>query len=295
MVGAAGIASSNSRQGEGYFQSAEAPHHQQYGSTSQTNLDSPSHAAVVQQQAQQDGVNPYTNEPVQQQQYYTQPQSNLQQGQYQPDHYQQDQYQQGQYQQGQYQQDQYQRDQYAQQNVFVPVAAMQRSQSQRSQPPQDETRTPPVAPLVTDNTQHTEASRSGVLDTPGGNAQYAQWMNGTDQPKSHPQQGLANGEPYSSGQRSAGNVNVAPVFVPSGGFSRGADSAHAAPQELHADGSVPLPVQEQNYTTSSADAQQVDGSKVRPSVTNSRTISHLHIPGEYPKGTPTTETFGNTV
>ncbi|GKT55546.1 PH domain-containing protein [Colletotrichum tofieldiae] len=212
-----------------------------YGGTARTPMEEiPSHAAVVTQQAREDGVNPYTRESLRRSQSLTR----------------------------------------GQQAVYAPATGMQRAQSQYATPGRYEEGSRPVSSVDYDR----------VLETPGGNGQYGQWMNGNE--KSSPL-GSNNdfaqqkpGEYSASGGRSLGDINMIPIV--------GIGNKHTSSNEYppQSDSSVAAAA---TSVPRSQDAprQQQPASSARPTSGTVRndsvpTISNLHIPGEYPKGNAAT-------
>ncbi|KAM0322413.1 hypothetical protein ACHAQA_009480 [Verticillium albo-atrum] len=268
--------------------------HQGYGNTDRTLMDeAPSHATLVSQQAREDGINPYTNEPARGSQILSDNDANPYFNQYQT------------------------------QNYVVPAGGVQRSQSQRSQRSQpsqhshstQQERAPAViAPLVvgSDSRHQTSDLQDAPLETPGGNGQYGQWLNGNErQPVVAPQSSVPAGADYQTDYQTgyqAGNqpefqaanvqntrdVGVKPVFVAAGHRQDWNGQYQQQPQGNGINGPLASPTQvDNNYTVAQPQA-------VRPTSTNLRTdsvptISNLHVPGEYPKSTPTTETFEKRV
>ncbi|EEY23603.1 conserved hypothetical protein [Verticillium alfalfae VaMs.102] len=251
--------------------------HQGYGNTDRALMDdAPSHATIVSQQAREDGINPYTNEPARDSQMV-------------PD----------------YDNNQY-FNQSQTQNYIVPVAGVQRSSSQRSQRSQpsqtqsSQTNQNPgvIAPLVVggDVQHHTSESQDRSLETPGGNGQYGQWMNGhsdgqrIDGVQPVPSQAAHQPAYQAANVHDARDVSVKPVFVAAGHRNDWNGQFQQQPENNATDGSLTSPTQANaNYTLAQPQP-------VRPTSTNMRTdsvptISNLHVPGEYPKATPTTESF----
>ncbi|OHF04372.1 PH domain-containing protein [Colletotrichum orchidophilum] len=212
-----------------------------YGGTDRTPMEEmPSHAAELSQQAQEDGVNPYTSETIRRSQSASR----------------------------------------GHQEAYVPADGLQRAQSQQGivSNPADELR--PVSNIGYDR----------GLETPGGNSQYGQWMNGNG--KRSP--GLSNNdidqqetsEYYASGERSGDQVNVIPIGV---GMANGHAQSNESGQNRSSGAnkaSTPL--------SQDVPRQQQQLPVIRPTSGTFRTdsvptISNLHIPGEYPKGTPGVE------
>ncbi|GKT48425.1 phosphatidylinositol 4,5-bisphosphate-binding protein SLM1 [Colletotrichum spaethianum] len=208
-----------------------------YGGTDRTPMEEiPSHAAVVTQQAREDGVNPYTRESLRRSQSLTR----------------------------------------RQQAVYVPAAGMQRAHSQHATPGRYEDESRPVS----------TADYDRVLETPGGNGQYGQWMNSNG--KSSP--GIPNnhfaqqeiGEYSASGGRGLGEVDIIPAI----GTGNGHAPSNEHPQQ---DGSSVAAAASSIPRNQDAPRQKQTASSVRPTSGTVRndsvpTISNLHIPGEYPKG-----------
>ncbi|KAK2064057.1 PH domain-containing protein [Colletotrichum caudatum] len=209
-----------------------------YGGTDRTPMEEmPSHAAVVTQQAREDGVNPYTRESLRS--------HSLTPG---------------------------------QQSAYVPATDLQNANSQHATPARYE-----------DSRPVSTANHDRVLETPGGNSQYGQWMNSDEKyssaiPNSDFAQKGAN-EYLASASRDLDGVTMAPtngmdkVYAPdsSGNTPQGGSSGHAATVTTSVSGSQ------------GASRQQQLVSSIRPTsgaVRNDSvpTISNLHIPGEYPKG-----------
>ncbi|KAM0285493.1 hypothetical protein ACHAQH_001443 [Verticillium albo-atrum] len=251
--------------------------HQGYGNTDRALMDdAPSHATMVSQQALEDGINPYTNEPARDSQMV-------------PDH----------------DTNQYY-NQYQTQNYVVPVAGVQRSQSQRSQRSQPSQRSQSsqqdrnsgmVAPIVMggDSQRDTSGFQDRSLETSGGNAQYGQWMNGNDRrpvdaAQPVPPQSACQPEYQAANVQDTRGVSVKPVLVAAGHRQNLNGQYQQQPQTDAVNGPLASPTQAgSNYTIAQPQA-------VRPTSTNLRTdsvptISNLHIPGEYPKATPTNESF----
>ncbi|KAG7114029.1 hypothetical protein HYQ44_008731 [Verticillium longisporum] len=238
--------------------------------------DAPSHATMVSQQAREDGINPYTNEPARDSQMV-------------PD----------------YDNNQY-FNQSQTQNYVVPVAGVQRSSSQRSQRSQrSQTQSSQpnqnpgvIAPLVVggDLQRHTSESQDRSLETPGGNGQYGQWMNGhsdgqrIDGVQPVPSQVAHQPEYQAANVHDTRDVSVKPVVVAAGHRNDWNGQFQQQPENSVTDGSLASPTQANaNYTLAQPQP-------VRPTSTNIRTdsvptISNLHVPGEYPKAIPTTESF----
>ncbi|GJC77768.1 phosphatidylinositol 4,5-bisphosphate-binding protein SLM1 [Colletotrichum liriopes] len=212
-----------------------------YGGTARTPMEEiPSHAAVVTQQAREDGVNPYTRESLRRSQSLTR----------------------------------------GQQAVYVPATGMQRAQSQYATPGRYEEGSRPVSSVDYDR----------VLETPGGNGQYGQWMNGNE--KSSPL-GSNNdfaqqkpGEYSASGGRSLGDINMIPIVgignknTSSNEYPPQSDSSVAA-----AATSIPRSQDAPRQQQPTSSARPTSGTVRNDSVP---TISNLHIPGEYPKGNAAT-------
>ncbi|KAF3352179.1 hypothetical protein VdG1_00660 [Verticillium dahliae VDG1] len=249
--------------------------HQGYGNTDRALMDdAPSHATMVSQQAREDGINPYTNEPARDSQMVPN-----------------------------YDNNQY-FNQSQTQNYVVPVAGVQRSSSQRSQRSQrsqtqsSQTNQNPgvIAPLVVggDLQRHTSESQDRSLETPGGNGQYGQWMNGhSDSQRIDGVQPVPSQVAHQPAYQAANvhdtrDVSVKPVFVAAGHRNDWNGQFQQQPENHATDGSLASPTQANaNYTLAQPQP-------VRPTSTNMRTdsvptISNLHVPGEYPKATPTTE------
>lgn len=251
------------------------------------------HSAAVNQQPRHDDVNPYTNQPVQRSP--SQSRSDREQI------------------------------QNRNQTVVVPVGDMRRSQSrqsQRSQRSQGSQRdgargdagqqaSASLAPVpVTGNKELQQGpgdGENGVLETPGGNAQYGEWMNGHKQTPSDVSQNAANQDYHQPlGGRSGGDVNVAPVFIPAStqrrepSYSQQREEETQRSNDLETNGGVAgFPTQQQSYgyaapTQTASFSKQGQQGLTRPVQGNTRTTSHptisnLHIPGEYPRQTPTSE------
>ncbi|WQF78382.1 Putative pleckstrin domain, PH-like domain superfamily, AH/BAR domain superfamily [Colletotrichum destructivum] len=190
-----------------------------YGGTDQTPMEEiPSHAAIVTQQAREDGVNPYTRESLHRSQSLTR----------------------------------------GQQAAYIPDTDVQRTQSQHVTLDNHEVDSSPVA----------SADYGHVLETPGGNGQYDQWMNGTRKP---------------SPGISTNNVSVART-----GNER-TQSNDYLQQNVSPDAAVATFIPR----SQGASREQQPISAVRPTSGTVRndsvpTISNLHIPGEYPKGNAAT-------
>ncbi|KZL72110.1 ph domain-containing protein [Colletotrichum incanum] len=207
-----------------------------YGGTDRTPMEEiPSHAAVVTQQAREDGVNPYTRESLRRSQ-------SLSRG---------------------------------QQAVYVPASGMQRAQSQHATPGRYEEGSKPVSSVDYDR----------VLETPGGNGQYGQWMNGNEKySPGLPNNGFVQqetGEYSASGGRSLGDVNTVP-FV-------GLGNGHAPSNEYPPQNGSSVAAAVTSVPRGQNAPRQQPGSSMRPTSGTARndsvpTISNLHIPGEYPKG-----------
>ncbi|KAL2873224.1 phosphatidylinositol 4,5-bisphosphate-binding protein [Colletotrichum sp. CLE4] len=212
-----------------------------YGGSDRTPMEEmPSHAAELSQQAQEDGVNPYTSETIRRSQSGSR----------------------------------------GHQAVFVPRAEEQRVQSQIGAIGNYDDESRPVSNV---------SGYDRGLETPGGNSQYGQWMNGNGKTSSD----LSNSgidqqetsEYYASGERSAGHVNVIPIV--------GLGNGHMQTREADHNG---FPGVNKASTATSQDVprQHQQLSAIRPTSGTIRTdsvptISNLHIPGEYPKGTPGVE------
>ncbi|KAK2044282.1 PH domain-containing protein [Colletotrichum somersetense] len=202
-----------------------------YGGTVRTPMEEmPSHAAVVTQQAREDGVNPYTRESLRS--------HSLTHG---------------------------------QQLVYVPATDLQNAYSQHATPARYED----SRPVSTDN-------HDRVLETPGGNSQYGQWMNSDE--KYSP--AIPNNDFAST---SASRDLDAVTMVPTNGMDKvyapdsSGNTPQGGPSGLAATASTSVP------RSQGASRQQQLVSSIRPTsgaVRNDSvpTISNLHIPGEYPKG-----------
>ncbi|KXH50865.1 PH domain-containing protein [Colletotrichum nymphaeae SA-01] len=226
-----------------YHGSNEHPEHPTgYGGSDRTPMEEmPSHAAELSQQAQEDGVNPYTSEAIRRSQSGSR----------------------------------------GHQAVFVPGDEEQRVQSHHGAIGNYDDESRPVSNV---------SGYDRGLETPGGNSQYGQWMNGNEKASS----GLSNSgivdqqetsEYYASGERGAGHVNVIPIV--------GMGNGHAQHREVDQNG---FSGADKASTPASHDVprQHQQLSAIRPTSGTIRTdsvptISNLHIPGEYPKGTPGVE------
>lgn len=226
-----------------YHGSNEHPEHPTgYGGSDRTPMEEmPSHAAELSQQAQEDGVNPYTSEAIRRSQSGSR----------------------------------------GHQAVFVPGDEEQRVQSHHGAIGNYDDESRPVSNV-------SEYDRG--LETPGGNSQYGQWMNGNGKASS----GLSNSgivdqqetsEYYASGERGAGHVNVIPIVGMGNGHAQhreGDQNGFSGADKASTPASHDVPRQHQQL------------SAIRPTSGTIRTdsvptISNLHIPGEYPKGTPGVE------
>ncbi|KAH0441871.1 ph domain protein [Colletotrichum camelliae] len=200
-----------------------------YGGTAQTPMEeTPSNAALVSQQAKEDGVNPYTNEPLRRSQSMHKDS----------------------------------------QAAYLYATGMQRAHSQQAAPTRPEE----------DAQQASSTDHNRGLETPGGNSQYGQWMNGKpsqDTPGNNTQQQ----DDYSAlGTRGNDDINV--TAVTAGTItSRGSNNIHTQ-QSGTPNGTL---------STRNQDLLRQSLSAPRPTAGTTRndsvpTISNLHIPGEYPKG-----------
>ncbi|EFQ31808.1 PH domain-containing protein [Colletotrichum graminicola M1.001] len=220
-----------------YHGSTEHPNG--YGGTDRTPMEEvPSHAAVVTQQAREDGVNPYTRESLRRSQSLTR----------------------------------------GQQAVYVPATDLQKSHSQHATPARYE-----------DSRPVSTANHDRVLETPGGNSQYGQWMNsdGKYSPAVSNNDFIQQqtNEYSASGSRNLDGVTMIPIVGMDKGYVSRSDRTPPpdGPSALAADAPTSVPRSQE------APRQQQPSSSIRPTAGTVRndsvpTISNLHIPGEYPKG-----------
>jgi len=220
-----------------YHGSTEHPNG--YGGTDRTPMEEvPSHAAVVTQQAREDGVNPYTRESLRRSQSLTR----------------------------------------GQQAVYIPATDLQKSHSQHATPARYE-----------DSRPVSTANHDRVLETPGGNSQYGQWMNSDGKyspavPNNDSIQQQTS-EYSALGNRNLDGVTTIPIVRMDEGYASRRD--RIPPQDgssvLAANAPISVPRSQE------AHRQQQPVSSIRPTSGTVRndsvpTISNLHIPGEYPKG-----------
>ncbi|KAK7428691.1 phosphatidylinositol 4,5-bisphosphate-binding protein [Neonectria magnoliae] len=207
--------------------------HLGYGSTERTPMDEvPSHAAIANQKAHYDGVNPYTSEPIQQMEP-TQPREPVQPREQDPVQ-------------------QYQNNQY-----FVPVVAPQ----ERQEPHTDFTNPQGQQDLSYNMVQDTQTSH-----------RYDDVIAAEQ----------SNNRPYENHQANGdvGGKTVNVLAVDGEGFPN-----------LGGPFQAPEAVSVSERDSLMGDTEEEDIRLVRPISQNARTesvqtISNLHVPGGYPKGTP---------
>ncbi|KAE9572512.1 hypothetical protein CGMCC3_g11368 [Colletotrichum fructicola] len=204
-----------------------------YGGTARTPMEqTPSNAALVSQQAKEDGVNPYTNEPLRRSQSLHKDS----------------------------------------QAAYLYATGMQRAHTQQAAPTRPE-----------EDVQRTSSiDHDRGLETPGGNSQYGQWMNGntkSSQVTSSTDNQRQDASDYSvSAKPGNDDINVAAVAAGTSA-SRGLNNIHT--QQSGTSSGTPNPRNQDLFRQTQSAPRPTAGTIRNDSVP---TISNLHIPGEYPKG-----------
>ncbi|ROT42714.1 hypothetical protein SODALDRAFT_288166 [Sodiomyces alkalinus F11] len=268
--GMVGFIPQNSQGRDYYTREAQDNHRGGYGNTSHTPMEeSPSHAAIVSQQAREDGVNPYTNEPFQRSQFQIDSSYPYHPSQpSQPD--------------------------------MAFVGETQRSQNRQSygsHASQRGTRdqSPAVQIMADGGSQQTNPTwEPGAYVAAGVNAQDGQPLNDKAYNSSNRLQAAHSGEyNYPSEDRSTGDISKPPVIT-TGGQHNDVRGYPPNNEPRSFEGSVSSPVHGDYYPTAAFPDQNVPNG--RPMSMNVRTNSIPHIPGEYPNGnTPTMEKLSNRV
>lgn len=246
------VPSNNQAQHEHFVGDAQENQRGGYGNTSHTPMgEVPSHAAMVSQQAREDGVNPYTSEPIQRGQFQTEPAH----------------------------------PHYPSQPAAAFVGEAQRSQSRQSYGShasgfRDQGSAAPQVMPDGDSMQMTAAWEPSAHAPAGVNAHDGLLMRENTNPTPNGLQTAHNGESnYALGDRSA-EVGAPPVMMARAQHKDGS----GYPPNNEPPGSerpVSPPVQGNYYHTAASAEQNVPSA--RPTPVNVRTNSIPHIPGEYPK------------